>query len=119
MIEEELFFESSAAAQSLKNSWTWMASTYKCMEIRLTREQLIIKPRWLIGWMTRLLGLDLYHLVPTNQIQAVESSGKWFNYGKVEIRFIKNGAERKILLYLKKHNEFLDKTRQIIKTWAS
>jgi hypothetical protein len=115
MKEEVLFFESAASAQSQTNFWTRMASTYRCVEIRLTRERLIIKPRWFIGWMTRLLGLDLYHEVPTDQIQDVRSSGTWFSYGKVLLRFMKNGREQEILLYLKKVNEFLDTMRPMIK----
>jgi hypothetical protein len=49
MNSEELFVEPSAAAQSLKSFWTRMANTYKCIEVRLKREQLIIRPRWFIG----------------------------------------------------------------------
>jgi hypothetical protein len=114
MSEDVLFFEPSAAAQSLKNFWTRMASTYKCMSVRLTREQLIIKPRWFIGWMIKLLGLDLYHIVPNNEIKSVERRGKWFHYGKVQVRYNKDGADRSILLYLKKHDEFIEKTRQFM-----
>jgi hypothetical protein len=111
---EELFFEPSAAAQSLKSFWTRMASTYKCIEVHLRREQLIIRPRWFIGWMIKLLGLDLYHAVPTDHIQSAESAGKWFGYGKVFVKYKKNGTDHAILLYLKKHEEFLDKIRPII-----
>jgi hypothetical protein len=114
MNTEELFFEPSASAQSLKSVWTRMASTYKCIEVHLTREQLIIKPRWFIGWMIKLLGLDLYHVVPTDLIQSVESTGKWHSYGKIQVKYRKNGTDHSILLYLKKHEEFLDKIRQII-----
>lgn len=114
MNTEELFFETSASAQSLKNFWTRMASTYKCIEVHLTREQLIIRPRWFIGWMIKLLGLDLYHVLPTDQIQTVESTGKWLGYGKVHIKYKKNGINHSILLYLNKHDEFLDKIRQVI-----
>jgi hypothetical protein len=52
-------------------------------------------------------------------VRAGESRAKWFHYGKVEIRFAENGAEHKILLYLNRHTECLDKTRQIIEKWAS
>jgi hypothetical protein len=113
MNTEELFFEPAASAQSLKSVWTRMASTYKCIEVHLTREQLIIKPRWFIGWMIKLLGLDLYHAVPTDHIQSVESTGKWFSYGKVHVKYRKNRTDHSILLYLKKHEEFLEKIRKI------
>jgi hypothetical protein len=115
MGKEGLFFEPSASAQSQKNFWTRMASTYKCIEVHLTREELIIKPRWFIGWMIRLLGLDLYHVVPTDQIQTIESTGKWFSYGKIHVKYMQNGIDHSILLYLERHEEFLDKIRKIIK----
>ena len=36
--------------------------------------------------------------------------GKWFNYGKVELRFETIGGEdRKIWLYIKEWREFVDK----------
>ena len=113
--DEILFTETAAAAKSLKNFWTRMASTYGSMQVCLTREQLTIKPRWFIGWLIKILGLDLYHVVPTNQIKAVESRGDWSNYGKVEISFFNKGADHNILLYLKQHNEFLEKTAHFIK----
>ena len=109
MNAEELFFEPSASAQSQKNFWTRMASTYKCIEVHLTREELIIKPRWFIGWMIKLLGLDLYHVVPTDHIQSVESTGKWLSYGKVHVKYRKNGTDHSILLYLKNTKSFLKK----------
>jgi hypothetical protein len=119
MNAEELFFEPSASAQSLKSYWTRMASTYKCIEVRLSREQLIIRPRWFIGWMIKLLGLDLFHVVPTGHIQSVESTGKWFSYGKVLVKYRKNGTDHSILLYLKKYEEFLYKIRQVIERKAN
>jgi hypothetical protein len=64
--------------------------------------------------MIKLLGLDLYHIVSTEHIQSAESAGKWFGYGKVLVKYRMNGADQAILLYLKKHEEFLDKIRQII-----
>jgi hypothetical protein len=112
--EENIFFETAAAAKSLKSFWTRMASTYGCMLVRLTRQYLIVKPRWFIGWMIKILGLDLYHVVPVDQIRAVKSRGVWCNYGKVEICFLKNGAHRKIMLYLKQHRQFVEKAVQLI-----
>jgi hypothetical protein len=114
--EENLFVETAAAAKSLKNFWTRLASTYGCMQVRLTRQQLIIEPRWFIGWLIKILGLDLYHVAPINQIQAAESRGNWCNYGKVEIKFSNDGNDHKILLYLKQHDEFINKAIQVIKT---
>ena len=114
MKEELLFFETNAAAQSLKNLWTRMASTYKCMQIRLTEKQLSIKPLPIIGWLSKLLGLDLYHTIPANRIRAVEDSGEWLGYGKVRVKFERNGAEHGVLLYLKRHREFRDILQQTV-----
>jgi hypothetical protein len=62
-----------------------------------------------------LLGLDLYHVVPVSRIRAVENRGKWLNCGRVEITFSTgDGEERKVLLYLKKHAEFIDKLKQTV-----
>lgn len=108
---KELFVEKTAAAQSLKNHWTRMASTYGCMVIRLDRENLTIKPRPIIGWLIKLLCLDLHHIVLRDQIRSAVNRGKWLNYGKVEICFEKEGSEHRILLYLKKHEEFLEKLK--------
>ena len=92
-----------------------MASTYKCMQIRLTEKQLTIRPLPIIGWLTKLLGLDLYHTIPVNRIRAVEDNGRWLGYGKVRVQFERGGAENGILLYLKKHAEFRDILEQAIK----
>jgi hypothetical protein len=113
MNQKTLFFESAAAAQSLKNAWTRMASTYKCMEVRLTRSQLCIKPRWFVGGLIKLLGLDLHHTIATDRIRSVESREKWFNYGKVRIRFERDNAECEILLYLTNAGEFCDILKQV------
>ena len=114
MKEEMLFLETNAAAQSLKNAWTRMASTYKCMQIRLTEKQLTVRPLPIIGWLTKLLGLDLYHTIPVNRIRAVEDSGKWFSHGKVRVEFERDGADHGLLLYLKKYDEFRDRFEGII-----
>ena len=66
--------------------------------------------------MIKLLGLDLYHAVPTDRIQSAESTGKWINYGKVHVKYRKNEADHAILLYLKRHEEFLEEIRKIIES---
>ena len=118
MNDDVLFFEKNAAAQSLKNAWTRMASTYKCMQIRLTEEELAIRPLPIIGWLTKLLGLDLYHTLPASCIRSVEDSGKWLSYGKIRVQFQRDGADHGILLYLKKHDEFRAKLEQIINHYS-
>ena len=110
-----LFFERHAAAQSLKNAWTRLASTYGCIMVVLSRENLVIKPHWFARWLINLLGLDLSHEIPITNIRGVMEMGKWFNYGKVELRFeTVEGEDRKILLYIKKYSEFIDKATKAI-----
>jgi hypothetical protein len=115
MEAELLFHESSAAAQSMKNFWTRMASTYKCIEIRLTQTQLSIKPHRFIGGLIKLLALDLHHSIPTNRIRAVENQGKWLNYDKIQVRFERQDAAHEILLYLKNGKAFCDRLETVSK----
>jgi hypothetical protein len=106
-----LFYESHAAARSLKNSWTRMASTYGCIMVSLSKETLIIRPHWFAGWLMHLLGLDLYHEIPVSKIRGVAASGKWFSRGEVVLHFIFDGEERNVVLYLKKYHEFIEKVK--------
>jgi hypothetical protein len=112
---EVLFFESYAAAQSLKNFWTKSASTYGCIMVVLSRETLTIKPHWFAKWLIMLLGLDLCHEIPITNIRGVMEIGKWFSHGKVEVHFVTtDGENRRILLYMKKYREFIDTTKNVI-----
>ena len=112
---DELFLEHHAAAQSFKNVWTRLASTYGCIMVVLSRKNLVIRPHWFARWLINLLGLDLSHEIPITDISDVVEVGKWFNYGKVELQFKTVGGEdRKILLYLKKYREFVDRTTKAI-----
>ncbi len=112
---EVLLCENYAAAQSLKNVWTRLASTYGCMKIVLSRKTLVIKPHWFVKWLISLLHLDLCHEIPIASIRGVTEVGKWFSYGKVELHFrTVEGKNRKILLYLKKHREFVAKVTSAI-----
>ena len=112
---EVLFFEHHAAAQSLKSVWTRLASTYGCIMVVLSRKKLMIKPHWFAKWLINLLGLDLSHEIPITNIKGVMEMGKWFGYGKVELRFeTLEGEDRRILLYMKKYCEFIDKTTNAI-----
>ena len=107
---ELLFFERHAAAQSLKNFWTRLASTYGCIMIVLSGKNLMIKPHWFAKWLITLLGLDLTHEIPIKNIRGVVEMGKWFSYRKVELRFeTLAGEDRRIWLYMKKYREFIDK----------
>ena len=70
--EDIVFIESRAAAQSLKNFWTRMASTYGCIQVILSQNYLIIKPRRLVAWLIDLLQLDLNHTILINQVHSIE-----------------------------------------------
>ena len=75
----------------------------------------MIKPHWFARWLINLLGLDLNHEIPITNIRGVMEIGKWFNYGKVELRYKTVGGEdRKILLYMKKYREFVDKAAKAL-----
>ena len=112
---EVLFFEHHAAAQSLKSVWTRLASTYGCIMVVLSRKKLMIKPHWFVKWLINLLGLDLTHEVPIKNIRGVVEMGKWFSYGKVELRFeTPAGEDRRIWLYMKKYREFIDKVTSAV-----
>lgn len=105
---EVLFTEPYAAAQSLKNDWTRLASTYGCIMVVLSRETLTIWPHWFAKWLISLLGLDLCHKIPITNIRGVTESGKWFSYGKIELHFVTtDGKNQRILLYMKKYQEFI------------
>lgn len=112
---DALFLEHHAAAQSLKNVWTRLASTYGCIMVVMSQKKLIIKPHWYARWLIKLLCLDLNHEIPITNIRGVTEMGKWFSHGKVELRFdTVGGEERKVLLYLKKYREFIDRTTKAI-----
>ncbi len=109
---EALFSEHYVAAQSLKNSWTRLASTYGCIWVALSRSTLTIRPNWYASWAIRLLALDLCHEIPIRRIRSVTETGNWFGYGKVELRFATvEGDDRRIVLYLKQYGEFVEKVR--------
>ena len=105
-----LLCEYYAAAQSLKNGWTRLASTYGCMMIVLSRKTLMIKPHWFAKWLISLLHLDLCHEIPITRVRGVKETGRWSSYGKVELHFqTEENKDQKILLYMKKSREFVEK----------
>jgi hypothetical protein len=116
--EEVIFYESNAVVQSLKNFWTRMASTYKCIQVILSQNHLIIKPHFFIGWIMYLLRLDAYHSIPINDIKFIERKGDWMGYKKLRISFTsEEGVEKDILLYVnaKESDNFLNKIEQVRK----
>lgn len=114
-----VFLENGAAAQSLKNRWTRMASTYQCMRITLTEQALELRPRWFASLPIALLRLDLSHRVPIAQITGVEDRGIWFGYGRIEVHFRDGDADRAVLLYLHQHAEFSETLARLIQTLNS
>ena len=112
---EVLFFEHYAAAQSLRSVWTRLASTYGCIMVVLSPSTLTIKPHWFAKWLISPLGLDQCHEIPISNIRGITEVGKWFSYGKVDLRFeTVEGEDQRILLYMKKYREFIDKTTNAI-----
>ncbi len=106
--EEFVFFESGAAALSLKSTWTKLASTYGCMEVSLSHLYLKIKPGRGIGWLIKPLNLDLNHTIPISEITSVEKKGSSMGYREIRISFRDSGyEEREIILYIRKHEDFL------------
>ncbi|MBU1998572.1 MAG: hypothetical protein ABIG46_05675 [Candidatus Omnitrophota bacterium] len=115
----QLFFEDSAAAQSLKNSWTRMASTITCMQVKVSPEAITIKPRSSMAWLMDLLCLDLNHVIPIPDIKTILPQGQWSKYGKVEVTFVSGGQEKKVLLYLKNDRQFIDAVNSLMKKGSS
>ena len=112
---EVVFCEHYAAAQSMKNVWTRLASTYGCIMIVLSRKTLMIKPYWFAKWLISLFHLDLCQEIPIERIKGVMKMGKWSNYGKVELHFqTVEGKDYRILLYMRKDREFVDKVTSSI-----
>jgi hypothetical protein len=110
-----LLRENYAASQSLKSVWTRLASTYGCMMIVLSRRTLTIKPHWFAKWLISLLHLDLCHEIPIASIRGVKEIGRWSSYGKVELHFqTLEGKDQKMLLYMKKSREFVEKLSSAI-----
>jgi len=102
-----LFDEKFAAAQSLKNRWTRLASTYGCIHISLDSEKLIIKPHWFARWIIALLNLDLSYEIPISQIKNIANLGSSFGFVQLKISFVQNERAGDLFLFLKKADEFL------------
>jgi len=86
----------------------------------LTSEKLMIKPHWFARWIISLIGLDLCHEIPVRNIRGVTETGKWFNYGKVELDTVtKDGGNQKILLYLKKYREFYEISKSVFSSCSA
>lgn len=105
---EPLFVDHQAAARSLKNAWTRMASTYRCIQVTLYQEHLTVKSRPLIGWLISLLRLDLDHQIPLSKIEYALPVGEWDSRPIIQVRFLgDNGESNNIILYLARPAELI------------
>ncbi len=58
--------------------------------------------------MIVLLQLDLCHEISVSRINGVLEIGKWFSYGKVEVRFrTPGGKDQKVNICLENYREFV------------
>jgi hypothetical protein len=63
-----------------------------------------------------VLFFEHYAAAQSLKIRGVTETGKWYGYGKVEVHFeTVKGKDRRILLYMKKYREFIDKATNAIR----
>jgi len=75
----------------------------------------MIKPHWFARWLINLLGLESCHEILIKNIREITKIGVWFKYGKVELYFrLAEGQDKRVLLYLMKSCEFVDKLANAI-----
>lgn len=113
--DEILFYEDHAAAQSLKSTWTKLASTYGCIIVTLTPQGLAVKPHWYAKWLINLLALDQCHEIPLTNIRGITDKGKWHIFGIADVHFVTDeGDKRTISLYLKNHTKFIEAAKKLL-----
>ena len=104
-----LFQERYAMAESQKNAWTKMISTWKCITVSLTSTHLYVKLHGIFGWLIIPFKADLDHAIPITNIRSVEKRKNVLGYNEISIVFsLQSGGERELLLYLKRGEEFLN-----------
>ena len=107
MKEGLLFEERRAMAQSQKNLWTRMVSTWKCVFVRLSPELLTVGLHGLMGALVAPFGPDLDHEIPLYRIRRVERRPRSvLGHGEVSVKFDLEEGERELLLYLCRADEF-------------
>lgn len=110
----EQFVDHQAAARSLKNAWTRMASTYRCIQVSLDHDQLTVTPRPALAWLISILRLDLDHAIPLTCITDVRLGGTWGNQKIVKVSFLERGGGVKdILLYLHAGDDFVRRSEEL------
>ncbi len=103
-----LFQEKYAMAQSQKNVWTKLVSTWKCIAVSLSSTHLQVRLHGLFGLLVKPFGADLEHTVPLISVISAEIKGRLMGYDEISIVFnLPSGGERELLLYLKRGEEFL------------
>ncbi|MBN2586092.1 MAG: hypothetical protein JXA64_05700 [Candidatus Fermentibacteraceae bacterium] len=103
-----LFQERYAMAQSQKNVWTKMVSTWKCIVVSLSSTNLQIGLHGLFGLLVKPFGADLEHTVPLTCVISAEKKGRLIGYDEISLVFsLPSGGRRELLLYLKRGEEFL------------
>ncbi|NOZ84746.1 MAG: hypothetical protein GXP49_00505 [Deltaproteobacteria bacterium] len=107
---EKKFIEETAAAQSMKNAWTRLASTWRMIHVEIGDSNLTIRPNsWLTDLLIKTFFFDLDHCIPLKNVLSARHEGDWVNYGKVVVSFRKDsGLKQEIRLYLKDCRHFLD-----------
>ncbi len=104
-----LFQEKYAMAESQKNAWTKMISTWKCITVSLTSSHLYVKLHGIFGWLIMPFGADLDHAVPVTDIRSAEKRKNVLGYDEISVVFsLQSGGEREVLIYLKRGEEFLN-----------
>lgn len=104
-----LFQEKYAMAESQKNAWTKMISTWKCITISLTSTHLYVKLHGIFGWLIIPFRADLDHAVPISDIRSAEKRKNVIGYDEISVVFsLQSGGERELYLYLKRGEEFLN-----------
>lgn len=103
-----LFQERYAMAQSQKNLWTKLVSTWKCVEVSLSSMHVRVRLHGLFGLLVKPFGADLDHLIPVAAVVSASKRRAFMGYDEISLAFnLPEGGERELLLYLKRGEEFL------------
>lgn len=103
-----LFQERYAMAQSQKNIWTKMVSTWKCVEVNLSPSHLQTRLHGIFGLIVKPFLADLDHLIPVPDIVSAVNKRKYMGYDEISLVFtLPSGGKRELLVYLKRGEEFL------------
>jgi len=103
-------------AQSQKNLWTRMVSTWKCVYVRLTPELLSVGLHGPMGALVAPFGPDLDHGIPLHRIRRVELGPRSVpGHGEVSVTFDLQQGQRELLLYLRGADEFARLLQSVVR----